>query len=102
VDATTGCIVLGLVRLGRDRLSAYRWFERALLISILLTHVFIFVESQFGAVFGVGLDILLLLAVRSMLHVEEGRPDQIPILIDHSAIGSPALTPLTAPDTPPP
>jgi hypothetical protein len=46
-----------------------------------------------------GLDILLLLAVRSMIHAEEGRPDQIPALIDHSAIGSPALA---APVTPPP
>jgi hypothetical protein len=100
--ASTTCVVLGLVRVRRDRLSAYRWFERALLVSLLLTHVFIFVESQFGAVFGVGLDILLLLAVRSMIHVEQGRPDEIPVLIDHSSIGSPAQAPLAAPDTPPP
>ena len=100
--ASTTCIVLGLTRLRRDRLGAYRWFERALLVSILVTHVFIFVESQFGAVFGVGLDILLLLAVRSMIHVEEGRPDRIPVLIDRSAIGSPSQAPLAAPDTPPP
>jgi hypothetical protein len=100
--ASTTCVVLGLLKLHRDRLSAYHWFERALLVSILVTHVFIFVESQFGAVFGVGLDILLLLGVRSMIHVEEGHPDRIPMLIDHSAIGSPAQAPIAAPDTPPP
>jgi hypothetical protein len=99
--ASTTCIVLGLTRLRRDRVGAYRWFERALLVSILLTHVFIFVESQFGAVFGVGLDILLLLGVRSMIHAEEGRPHEIPVLIDHSATGSPAPPPLAAPGTPP-
>ena len=98
--ASTVCVVRGVAMLRRDRIGAYRWFERALLIAILLTHVFIFVESQFGAVFGLGLDILLLLAVRSMIHAEEGRPDQIPALIDHSAIGAPA--PLAAPGTPPP
>jgi hypothetical protein len=101
--ASTTCVVLGLARLRHDRMAAYHWFERALLISILLTHVFIFVESQFGAVFGLGLDILLLLGVRSMIHAEEGRPDQFPTLIDHSAIDSPARPPpLAAPGTPPP
>jgi hypothetical protein len=81
--ASTTCIVLGLARLRRDRLAAYHWFERALLVSILLTQVFLFVESQFGAVFGVGLDILLLLGVRSMIHAEEGRPDEMPALVSH-------------------
>ena len=101
--ASTVCVVLGLARLRRDRIGAYRWFERALLVAILLTHVFIFVESQFGAVFGVGLDILLLLAVRSMIHAEEGRPDQIPALRDHSPTVSPAApSPLAAPGPPPP
>ena len=100
--ASTVCVALGLVKLRRDRIGAYRWFERALLVSLLLTHVFIFVESQFAAVFGLGRDILLLLAVRSMIHAEEGRPDQIPALIDHSATSSPAPPPLAAPDTPPP
>jgi hypothetical protein len=98
------CLVLvGLVRLRRDRLAAYRWFERALLVSILLTHVFVFVRSQFGAVFGLGLDILLLLVVRSMIHAEEGRPGALPTLIDRPAMGSPVRSPpLAAPGTPPP
>jgi hypothetical protein len=71
---TTACIVVGLVRLRRDRLAAYHWFERSLLVSILLTRVFLFVETQFGAAVGAVLDIALLLAVRSMIHAEERRP----------------------------
>jgi hypothetical protein len=46
------------------RLDAYRYFDRALLVSIFLTRVFSFVESQFGAVFGVALDLLLLTTIR--------------------------------------
>jgi hypothetical protein len=47
-----------------DRAGAYRLFDRALLVSIFITRVFSFVESQFGAVFGVALDLLLLVTVR--------------------------------------
>lgn len=73
---STTFIVIGLARLRRDRLAAYHWFERALLVSVLLTRVFLFVESQFGAAVGAALDILLLLAVRSMIHVEEGDAEE--------------------------
>ena len=83
-------VVVGLTRLRRDRLAAYRDFERALLVSILLTHVFVFVKSQFGAVFGLGLDIALLLGVRAMIHAEEGRPDKVPALIEGPGTGVPA------------
>ena len=83
-------VVAGLVRLRRDRLGAYRLFERALLVSILLTHVFVFVKSQFGAVFGLGLDIVLLLGREGMIDAEEGRPDEAPSLIEGPDRGVPA------------
>ncbi|MFL5866785.1 MAG: hypothetical protein ACJ766_06770, partial [Thermoleophilaceae bacterium] len=58
-------VALGLREWGEgNRLEAYRYFDRALLVSIFVTRVFSFVESQFGAVFGVGLDLLLLMTVR--------------------------------------
>ena len=58
-------VVVGLRRWREgDRLGAYRLFDRALLVSIFITRVFSFVESQFGAVFGVGLDLLLLTTIR--------------------------------------
>ena len=79
---STAFIVIGLTRVRRDRLAAYHWFERALLVSVLLTRVFLFVESQFGAAAGAFLDIALLLAVRSMIHAEEGHPDEVAHLIN--------------------
>jgi hypothetical protein len=90
---STTFIVIGLVRLRRDRLAAYHWFERALLVSVLLTRVFLFVESQFGAAAGAFLDIALLLAVRSMIHAEEGHPDEVAHLIDRSGTDLVPATP---------
>ena len=60
-------VVLGLYRLRTRRGDAYKMFERALLVSIVFTRPFSFVESQFTATFGVALDILLLLTVRAMM-----------------------------------
>lgn len=54
-----------LVRAGRTH-EAVRWFERALLISILLGRVFDFYESQFGAVLGLAVDLVLLYGVRRL------------------------------------
>ena len=54
-----------LLRPGR-RAAAYASFERALLVAIFVTQVFAFFESQFGAVFGLAIDLLLLVALRSV------------------------------------
>jgi hypothetical protein len=60
-------VIVGLERLVRgDRLDAYQWLARALLISIFVTRVFAFVESQFGAVFGLAIDVLLLVTIQLM------------------------------------
>jgi hypothetical protein len=57
----------GVLELRRGRrFEAYRSFERALLVAIFVTQVFSFVESQFGAVFGLGIDLLLLVALRAL------------------------------------
>jgi len=95
-------IALGLAWLRRDRLAAYRCFERALLVSILLTKVFIFVRSQFGAVFGVGLDIVLLIAVRSMMGAEQARAETTLPADGPAAAAEPVLPPMAAPGSPPP
>ncbi len=64
-------VVLGLRAWAEDkRLEAYRLFDRALMVSIFLTRVFSFVESQFGAVFGVAIDLLLLTTIRYMAQQE--------------------------------
>ena len=55
------------IRLRQDRRAdAYRLFERALLVAIFFTQVFAFVESQFGAVFGLAVDLVLLAGLRAV------------------------------------
>jgi hypothetical protein len=60
-------VARGVLHLRRGRRAdAYRDFERALLVAIFVTQVFAFVESQFGAVFGLAVDLLLLVGLRSL------------------------------------
>jgi hypothetical protein len=64
-------VSVGLLRLHRrGRLEAYRMFTYALLVAIFVTRVFAFVESQFGAVFGLAVDLLLLVTVRYLADQE--------------------------------
>jgi uncharacterized membrane protein len=71
-EAVAGVLVMiGIAQLAkRDRLDAYRWFERALLVQIFITQVFAFVSSQFSAVFGLGVAVLLLVTIRYMIRGE--------------------------------
>lgn len=77
-------VIWGVVRLRRHgRLEAYRMFERALLVQIFVGQVFSFVESQFSAVFGLAIDVLLLVTVRYMIKAEHqieagGGPGGVP------------------------
>jgi hypothetical protein len=67
-------VVIGVVALRQGkRPAAFEWFERALLVSIFLTRSFAFVESQFGAVFGLAVDLLLLVSVELMQRSERVR-----------------------------
>jgi hypothetical protein len=60
-------VAIGVTRLRHhDRSEAYRWFVRALLVSIFVTRTFSFVESQFAAVFGLAIDVLLLISINLM------------------------------------
>ncbi|HEY2717470.1 MAG TPA: hypothetical protein VGI73_14730 [Solirubrobacterales bacterium] len=71
---STVLVVVGLARLARGRrLVAYAWLARALLVSIFVTRVFSFVESQFGAVIGLAFDLLLLISVQLMAAQERRR-----------------------------
>jgi len=76
-SALSGVLVfIGLSDLVRgDRPQAYVWLTRALLVSIFITRVFSFVESQFGAVFGLAVDIVLLISVQAMARREARRAD---------------------------
>jgi hypothetical protein len=70
---STAFVIVGLGRLRSDPLAAYSWLARGLLVSIFVTRVFTFVESQFGAVFGLAVDVLLLVSVQLMARQERRR-----------------------------
>jgi hypothetical protein len=63
-------VVLGVSYLRKSRLSAYHMFERSVLVSILLTYVFIFYKEQFAALAGLLVNILILVALRLMISGE--------------------------------
>ena len=64
-------IVIGVVRLRKSLLSAYRWFDRALLIWILVVQVYLFADRQFEAILGLAVDVVMWVMVRSAIAVEE-------------------------------
>lgn len=66
-------IVVGVVRLRHHRLSAYRWFERGVLVQIFVTQVFEFAQEQLAGVAGLVFNLLLWVAIRSMIHAEAER-----------------------------
>jgi hypothetical protein len=64
-------VAAGVHRLWRgDRLAAYRWFGRAMLAALFVTRVFAFVESQFAAVLGLGIDLALLVTISAAIKHE--------------------------------
>ena len=64
-------IILGLFLVHRSRVRAYRWFLRAVLVSLLITQVFVFYDAQFTALGGLAIDLLFYLALRYMIRREE-------------------------------
>ena len=56
------CVVVGIRRLRQDPRSAYTWFERAVLIDLLLTQPFVVATDQFSALPSIIIDLLMLAA----------------------------------------
>jgi len=69
-------VLVGLVLLPRDRLRAFRWFDRALIIRILVVQVFLFEQQQFAATIGLAVDLFVWAMLRSAIAIEEQRRDQ--------------------------
>src|SRR6266511_320706 len=65
--------MLGVAKLRRSRLGAYRWLERSVLVSLLLGQVLLFWQDQLGAVVELGWNLLLLGALRYAIRQEETR-----------------------------
>lgn len=61
----------GLLVLRRSRVEAYRWFERALLVNLLVTQVFLFAQNQFAATTGFLLSLGALIVLRILIGAEQ-------------------------------
>jgi len=71
---SVGLVIYGAFAMARgNHRKAYVYFIRALLVSILVTRVFVFIESQFAAVFGLALDLILFAAVSELASQEDDR-----------------------------
>jgi len=57
------CVVIGIRYLRRDPHTAYAWFERGVLVDLLLTQPFTVAASQFSVVPGVVIDLLMLVVL---------------------------------------
>lgn len=67
----SGALVLwGVARIRRSRVLAFEWFARSLLVTILVTQPFAFYKEQFSALFGLLLNVSLLVAVRFLIEQE--------------------------------
>ena len=70
------CVVLGLRLIRRDKLAAYGWFERAVLVNLLVTQVFAVMSDQFSALPSIALDLIMLAvlgAARSQFALPSGQ-----------------------------
>ena len=71
--AAGALVVIGVLRWRRSRLSAYRWFERALLVTIFVYEFFAFYQNQLAAVFGLVVVLITYAGIRLMIREEEAR-----------------------------
>ena len=70
---TTAMTIVGVARLASSHLAAYRWFKRSILVSIFLGQVFLFFQSQFAALGGLMVNLVLLSGLNTMLRAEYAR-----------------------------
>jgi hypothetical protein len=68
-----GLVLVGVLSLRRARLSAYRWFERSLLVDIFVGTFFDFWINQLSALTALVVYLVILAVVRYMIHQERGR-----------------------------
>lgn len=66
-------VVAGILRMPVDRMAAYRWFKRAVLVLLLVTQFFAFHEHQLSAVFGLFSNLIVLVTINYMIDEEPAR-----------------------------
>ena len=67
------CVMLGVARLRRSRLVAYRWLERSVLVSVFFGQVLLFWQDQLAGVVQLGWNLIVLAALRYVIRQEEAR-----------------------------
>lgn len=65
-----GLAFWGLVMLMKSRLSAFKMFERSIMVSLFLTQVFVFFQAQFWGLAGLIIYLLVYVALRFMIDRE--------------------------------
>jgi hypothetical protein len=70
-------VLVGIVRIVRDRLGAFRMFQRSILVSIFLTQVFMFYRSEGSALLALGFNMLVFLALRFMIERERAAREHV-------------------------
>ena len=73
--ATGVLVVIGIVRWRRSRLAAYRWFERAVLVTLFIYEFFAFYQDQLTAVFGLAIVLITYMTIRLLVRRGAGSPD---------------------------
>ncbi|MET0919828.1 MAG: hypothetical protein ABWY77_01360 [Acidimicrobiia bacterium] len=66
-------IIIGAIRLPRSRVAGYRWFERGMLVNILVTQVFVFEQRQLAGLPTLVFDVVLWLMAAAALRAERER-----------------------------
>ncbi|MGZ3600650.1 MAG: hypothetical protein ACXVCO_08010 [Ktedonobacterales bacterium] len=76
-------LVLGAVALPQSRLRAYRWFKRAVLLSLLFVQVMLFYQQQLAALGWLALNLVLWSALNAMIAEEQSLPGREKETQDH-------------------
>jgi hypothetical protein len=66
-------LVVGVLVLPRNRLDAYLWFDRGMLVTILITQIFVFGQEQLAGVLDLAFSIVIWVMVRGAIRAERER-----------------------------
>jgi hypothetical protein len=63
-------VLVGVVRIWWSRLAAFQWFNRGILVSLMLTQMFVFYRRQFTAIVGLIVTLVVWAVLRYLIHQE--------------------------------
>ena len=79
--ASAVLLLVGLIYLRRSLLVAYRWFRRAVMVSLLLTQPLAFYQDQWSALTGLAFNLILMSALEFGIGQEESAGDTAAALV---------------------